>query len=204
MCFCSSSCLTLCDSKGCNLWGSSVHGIISARIWGWVAVSYFRGHWSRDQTWVTGSFFTIESPGIPYYILLVCTFSWLHRHFIDKCELLITLLIIDYIIHTLLNIHIHICMHAVLSVDIGIYIYLSRYTYNYVKSIMFCCRKWSLKGYSKLILGDFQVWSKGFQQEVKWIFPAFLLTLSFKCAALLEHTGFSAVKYFWVFYLFVS
>ena len=96
---------------------------------------------------LAGRFFTTESPGIPYYILLVCTFSWLHRHFIDKCELLITLLIIEYFIHALLNIHTHICMHAILSVDIYIYICLSRYRYNYVKSIEFCCRKWSpLKG----------------------------------------------------------
>ena len=52
------------------------------------------------------------------------------------------------------------------------------------------------KGCSKLILGDFQVWSKGFQQEIKWVFPAFLLAPSFKFAVLLEHMGFSAVKYF--------
>ena len=43
--------------------GSSVHGILQARILEWVAISFARGSsWTRNQTWVsciTGRFFTI-------------------------------------------------------------------------------------------------------------------------------------------------
>ena len=37
------SCLTLCDSMDCNLPGSSVPGILQARIVEWVAISFPRG-----------------------------------------------------------------------------------------------------------------------------------------------------------------
>ena len=37
------SCLTLCDPMDCSLLGSSVHGILQARILEWVAISYSRG-----------------------------------------------------------------------------------------------------------------------------------------------------------------
>ena len=37
------SCLTLCDRMDCNLSGSSVHGILQARIPEWVDVPSFRG-----------------------------------------------------------------------------------------------------------------------------------------------------------------
>ena len=37
------SCLTLCNSMDCNSSGSSVHGILQARILVWVAISFFRG-----------------------------------------------------------------------------------------------------------------------------------------------------------------
>ena len=37
------SCLTLCDSMDCRLPGSSVHGILQARIVEWVAIPFFRG-----------------------------------------------------------------------------------------------------------------------------------------------------------------
>ena len=36
-------CLTLCDPVDCNLPGSSVHGILQARILEWVAISFSRG-----------------------------------------------------------------------------------------------------------------------------------------------------------------
>ena len=36
-------CLTLCDSMGCSLSGSLVHGILQARIWEWVARPSSRG-----------------------------------------------------------------------------------------------------------------------------------------------------------------
>ena len=37
----------------CSLLGSSVHGILQARILEWVAISFSRGSsWARDRTWV--------------------------------------------------------------------------------------------------------------------------------------------------------
>ena len=55
------SCLTLCDPMNCSPPGSSVHGILQARILEWVAISF-----SRDLpdpgTWVfciAGRFFTV-------------------------------------------------------------------------------------------------------------------------------------------------
>ena len=54
----------------CSLPGSSVHGILQARILEWIAISFSRGSsWPRDQTRVsciTGSFFTNEPPGKPW------------------------------------------------------------------------------------------------------------------------------------------
>ena len=37
------SCLTLCHPMDCSLPGSSVHGILQARILKWVAVPFFKG-----------------------------------------------------------------------------------------------------------------------------------------------------------------
>ena len=57
------SCLTLCNPMDCSLPGSSVHGILQARILEWVPISFFRGSsWPRDRTQVfciVGRFFTI-------------------------------------------------------------------------------------------------------------------------------------------------
>ena len=45
------SCLTLCNPVGSSPPGSSVHGILQARILEWVAISSSRGSsWPRDQT----------------------------------------------------------------------------------------------------------------------------------------------------------
>ena len=38
-----SVCLTLCDPMDCSLSGSSVHGILQARILEWVAIPFSRG-----------------------------------------------------------------------------------------------------------------------------------------------------------------
>ena len=48
------SCPTLCDPVDCSSSGSSVHGILHARILEWVAMPSFRGFsWPRDQTLVS-------------------------------------------------------------------------------------------------------------------------------------------------------
>ena len=47
-------CPTLCDPMDCSLPGSSVHGILQARILEWVAISFSRGSSQhRDQTRVS-------------------------------------------------------------------------------------------------------------------------------------------------------
>ena len=47
----------------CSLLGSSIHGILQARVLEWVAISFSRGSsWPRDRTWVShiaGRCFTI-------------------------------------------------------------------------------------------------------------------------------------------------
>ena len=57
------SCLTLCDPMDCSQPGSSIHGILQARILVWVAISFSRGSSRpRDPTQVSltvGGFFTI-------------------------------------------------------------------------------------------------------------------------------------------------
>ena len=72
MCVCSvaQSHLTLCNIMDCSLSGSSIHGILQARILEWVVISSSRGSsWPRDQTclrfpagmeiFLAGMFFTI-------------------------------------------------------------------------------------------------------------------------------------------------
>ena len=44
------SCLTLCDPVDCSLPGSSVHGIVQARILEWVTISFSRGS-SQPREW---------------------------------------------------------------------------------------------------------------------------------------------------------
>ena len=67
------SCTTPCNPMDCSPPGSSIHGILQARILEWVAISFSRGSsWPRDQTQVSliaGRGFTSEPPGNP----------WIHR-----------------------------------------------------------------------------------------------------------------------------
>ena len=47
------SCPTLCEPMDCSLPGSSVHGILQARVLEWVAISFSRGSSQpRDRTFV--------------------------------------------------------------------------------------------------------------------------------------------------------
>ena len=62
-------CPALCDPMVCGPPGSSVHGILQARILEWVAIAYSRGS-SRpwDRTWVSltaGRFFTVWTTSGP-------------------------------------------------------------------------------------------------------------------------------------------
>ena len=53
----------------CSLPGSSVHGILQARILEWVVIPFSKGSsWPRDWTqvsYIAGRFFTAEPPGKP-------------------------------------------------------------------------------------------------------------------------------------------
>ena len=63
------SCLTLCNLVDGSLPGSSVHGILKARIVEWVAISFSRGSsQSRDRTQfpaLQADCLPSESPGKP-------------------------------------------------------------------------------------------------------------------------------------------
>ena len=49
------SCPTLCDSMDCSPPGTSVHGILQARILEWSAIPFSKGSSQpRDRTWVLG------------------------------------------------------------------------------------------------------------------------------------------------------
>ena len=81
-CLVTQSCPTLCDPMNCSLPGSSVHGVLQARMLEWVAILSSRGSSpNRVQTqvsYIPGRFFTNsatrETPHIyPYiYTLLSC------------------------------------------------------------------------------------------------------------------------------------
>ena len=81
MCSVAQSCPTLYDPMDCSPPGSSVHGILQARILEWVAISFSRGSSRpRDQTAsfaspaLAGGFFTLVPPEehiAVYYIICV-------------------------------------------------------------------------------------------------------------------------------------
>ena len=57
------SCPTLCDPMDSSQLGSSIHGILQARILEWVAIPFSRAYfWPKDRTQVSciaGGFFTV-------------------------------------------------------------------------------------------------------------------------------------------------
>ena len=57
------SCLTLCNRMDCSPTGSSVQGILQARLLEWVAVPFSRGSsqptGQTQVSWIAGRFFTI-------------------------------------------------------------------------------------------------------------------------------------------------
>ena len=69
-------CLTLCNPMDYNLPGSSVHGILQARILEWVVIHFSReSSRLRDGTWVSciaGRFFMVwairEAPSLIYFM----------------------------------------------------------------------------------------------------------------------------------------
>ena len=78
-------CLTLCDLTDCSPPGSSVHGILQARILGWVAVFFSRGSSQpRDRTCVSesaaleGKFFTTSATWEAHGVAK--SWTWQHKH----------------------------------------------------------------------------------------------------------------------------
>ena len=82
----------LCDPMDCSLPGSSVHGILQARILEWVAISFSRGSSQpRDQTRISciaGRFFTVwatrESHCMSILHKILGEVYW-HPHLTLKC-----------------------------------------------------------------------------------------------------------------------
>ena len=73
VCLVAQSCPTLFDSMDCSSPGSSVHGILQARILDWATISYSRGSFPpRDGVHfscapgLAGWFFMTEPPGKPW------------------------------------------------------------------------------------------------------------------------------------------
>ena len=70
-------CPALCNPMDCRPPGSSVSGVLQARILKWVAIPFSRGSSQlRDQTGVSciaGRFFTTEPPGARhcYFIIIL-------------------------------------------------------------------------------------------------------------------------------------
>ena len=67
------SCPTLFDRMDCSPPGSSVHGVLQARILEWVAIPFSRSSRARDRTWVSyiaGRFFTIWATRKALYIAI--------------------------------------------------------------------------------------------------------------------------------------
>ena len=76
------SCPILCDPMNCSPPGSSVHGILQARILEWVAMSFSRGSsWTRDQTHVSwiALFITSTSWEAPDRDVVKIPSPWTHR-----------------------------------------------------------------------------------------------------------------------------
>ena len=103
------SCPTLCDPMDCSLPGSSLHGILQARVLEWVAIPFSRGSsWPRDRTrvsliagrcfnlWATREALLIHLPFLSYVKFLdiyasaskvsiqphCCSWLFLHQHFL--------------------------------------------------------------------------------------------------------------------------
>ena len=90
--------LTLCDPIDSSLPGSSVHGILQARILERVAISFSReSSWSRDQIWVScipGSLYHLSYQGSPFF----CDARMFFFHFFSKFR--------QFLFHLLLSLYV--------------------------------------------------------------------------------------------------
>ena len=87
-------CPTLCDPMDYSLPGSSVHGILQARILEWVAIPFSRGSSQpRDRTWfscIAGGFFTVwatrAAQKLPNYQVFETKWALWTRHVVRNAE----------------------------------------------------------------------------------------------------------------------
>ena len=89
---------TLCNSVDFSPPGSSIHGILQARILEWVAIFFSRGYsWPRNQTWVSlivGRLYHLSHQGIVVFCSPCCLLqaalmlgpSWLQSMRCNDCE----------------------------------------------------------------------------------------------------------------------
>ena len=93
---------SLCDPMDCSPPGSSVHGILQARILEWIAIPLSMGSsWSRDWTWVSciaGWFFTDWATREEYICLRIGAFI----PFKFKCPLTFKMIIDRYVLTAIL------------------------------------------------------------------------------------------------------
>ena len=86
-CLIAKSCPALCDPMDCSLPGSSVHGILQARILEWGYHFLLQGNLPNpgiknvSPAWpaLAGRFFTTELPGKPLGYVGVCRYCFLHQ-----------------------------------------------------------------------------------------------------------------------------
>ena len=82
-------CLTLCESMNCSLPGSSVRGVLQARILAWVAKPFSRGSsWPRDEhgsPWLQADSLPFELPRKP----------WVHDKLVNSLFLFSTVISTD-------------------------------------------------------------------------------------------------------------
>ena len=112
------SCPTLCLLMDCNLPGSSVHGILQARILEWVAIPFSRqSSWPRDWTLTSCRFFTVwamkealEREGslkITYSFILCCSVT---KSCLTLCNSMDCIMPVFPVVHYLLELaqtHVH-------------------------------------------------------------------------------------------------
>ena len=87
LCLVAQSCSTLCDPLDCKPPGSSVNGILQARILEWVAMPSSRGtSQPRDLCWLYLYAYYIQESSI-WWLLLT---AWLHEQVLKKMERTVT------------------------------------------------------------------------------------------------------------------
>ena len=140
-------CLTLCDPIGCSLPGSSVHGILQARVLEWVAISFSRGSsWPRDRTQVS-------------HVVGRCFTIWATR---ENCSHEIKR-------HLLLGRKVMINLHSTLkSRDITLPTKVCLVKAMFFPIVMYRCESWTIKKAECRRIHAFELWCWRSLLKVSW------------------------------------